>query len=315
MLFCHKLSLTRLTIYWLVRHHGLVPASRGSGGDVADGLVSSAEAELYAADPDQFTARRKELVTAARKAGDAAAARAIGALAKPTRSAWVVNKLVRSDPTVPDRIADLGDKLRAGEAALDGAIIRELSKARRELITSLVRRALAEAGHGSPSVALRDEVTETISAALADPDVAQQVAAGTLTRAAHWAGFGAGIGVAPAPSAGRTPGNKATPTPAARKPSKAEDGQAERERARADRQAERQRAHERAVADAERAAMEAAQAADAATATEQEVAESVRFMEERLNRERQRLIAARRRAREAVAAADRAKTALDRLRR
>jgi hypothetical protein len=38
-------------------------------------------------------------------------------------------------------------------------------------------------------------------------------------------------------------------------------------------------------------------------------------MEERLNRERQRLIAARRDARQAVAAAERAKTNLDRLRR
>lgn len=296
-----------------------MPASRGSGGGDPDQLVSSAEAELYAADPDQFTARRKELATAARKAGDPAAARAIGALAKPTRSAWIVNKLVRADPSVPDRLADLGGRLRAGEAALDGASIRELSKARRELITSLVRQALAEAGQGSPSVALRDEVTETFSAALADPDVAEQVAAGTLTRAAHWAGFGPGIGLAPAPAEGSAAPTRAEPgttrTAAGKKRAKTEDAQADRERARADRLAERERAHKDAVAKAERAALEAAQAADATAATEREVAESVKFMEERLNRERQRLIAARREAREAAAAAGRAKAALDRLRR
>ena len=267
MLFCHKLRLTRLTTFWLVRHHGVVPASRSSGGGASDELVSSAEAELYAADPDQFTARRKELATAARKAGDAAAARAIGALAKPTRSAWIVNKLVRTDPSVPEQLADLGGRLRAGEAALDGASIRELSKARRELITTLVRQALAGAGLDSPSVALRDEVTETFSAALADPDVADQVAAGTLTRAAHWAGFGPGIGLAPAPAAGSAAPSKAagtaTRSAAGTKPAKTHDAQAERQRASAERQAERERAHQQAVAEAERTALETAQAADA----------------------------------------------------
>ena len=288
-----------------------MPASRGSGGDAADNLVSSAEDELYAADPDQFTARRKELAAAARKAGDADAARAIGALPKPTRSAWVVNKLVRADPSVAERLADLGDKLRAGEAALDGASIRELSKARRELITSLVGQALAEAGQASPSVALRDEVTDTFSAALADTDVAEQVAAGTLTRAAHWAGFGPGIGLAAQPGGGTA---QDRPRPA-KATAQAGDGKAERDRARAEREAEREQAHQRAVAEAEQAALEAAEAADTASATEREVAESVRFMEERLNRERQRLMAARRDARQATAAADRAKSALDRLRR
>lgn len=272
---------------------------------------------MYAADPDQFTARRKELAAAARKAGDAAAARAIGALAKPTRSAWVVNKLVRTDPSVPERLADLGGKLRAGEAALDGASIRELSKARRELIGSLVRQALEEAGQSSPSVGLRDEVTETFSAALADPDVAEQVAAATLTRAAHWAGFGPGIGLAAVPG-GRSAHPKAerpATQAAGKKAALTDDGKSEREQARTDKKAERERALQQAVAEAEQAALEATQAADAANATEREVAESVKFMEERLNRERQRLIAARREARQAGATAERAKAALDRLRR
>jgi hypothetical protein len=308
-----------------------VARSHGTDSDDRGDLVASAAAELYAADPDQFTARRKELAAAARKAGDAAAARAIGALAKPTRSAWVVNKLVWTDPSVPGRLADLGGQLRAGEAALDGASIRELSRARRDLITALVRQALAEAGQNSPSVALRDEVTDTFSAALADPDVAEQVAAGTLTKAARWAGFGLGIGLA-APPAGESAQSSETSGRAA---AKSGTDQAARERGKAtrtgapaaqsaatsaagrvaDRAAQRERTHREAVARAEQAALAAAQAADAATATEREVAESVRFMEERLNRERQRLIAARRDARQTVAAAERAKANLDRLRR
>jgi hypothetical protein len=155
--------------------------------------LSEAADDLYTADPDGFIARRKELASAARAAGDAAIAKEIAALAKPTRSAWLVNHLVRSDPTVPARLAELGDQLRAGEAELDGPTIRRLSVARRELVDALVRQAVAGSG---ASATLREKVTETLNAALADPDVAAQVAAGTLVRAAHWAGFGPGIGTA-----------------------------------------------------------------------------------------------------------------------
>src|SRR6266704_2376898 len=108
------------------------------------GLVTRAIAELYSGDLEAFTERRRDLAAAARAAGDRPAAKAIAGLGKPTRSAWVVNRLVHSDPTVAASLAELGDRLRAGEAALDGAGIRELSRARRELIDSLVRRALAE---------------------------------------------------------------------------------------------------------------------------------------------------------------------------
>ena len=148
---------------------------------------------LYSADPDEFIARRKELAARARAAGDRAAAKDIGALAKPTRSAWLVNRLARTDPSVPARLADLGGQLRAGEAALVGPSIRKLSVARRELVDALTRQAVADSG---ASATLREEVIETLNAALADPEVAAQVAAGTLVRAAHWAGFGPGIGTA-----------------------------------------------------------------------------------------------------------------------
>ncbi len=139
-------------------------------------LVSQAIADLYSGDLDAFIQRRRDLVAQARSAGDRGAAKTIAGLGKPTRSAWVVNKLVHADPSVPGRLAELGDRLRAGEAALDGASIRELSRARRELVDALTRRALTEAGQASPSAAIREEVTDTLSAALADPQVAEQVA-------------------------------------------------------------------------------------------------------------------------------------------
>ena len=281
--------------------------------------VSAAAGELYAADPEVFTERRRELAAQARAAGDRAAAKTIVALGKPTRSAWVVNKLVRTDPSVPARLAELGDRLRAGEAALDGASIRELSRARRELIDSLVRQALAESGQRSASATMRDEVTDTISAALADPDIAGQVAAGTLVRAVHWAGFGPGIGTAappgPAPprpgqaasakaESATTGSSKARTAPAS---DEAEDG------ARA--QAERQRQRQEAIAAAEEAVTRASRAADAARAAEQERTDSVQAIEQHLTDERRLLSHARIDTRRADSALQRARQALDRLRR
>lgn len=179
-----------------VRHH------RGMTGT---DLVDAAVADLYARDPDTFTERRRELVARARAARNNEAARAIAGLRKPTRSAWVVNALSRSDPSVVERLAELAARLRAGEAELDGAAIRELSAARRQLIESLTRQALEHAGLNAPPAGLRDEVAATLTAALADPEVAAEVTAGTLLRAAQWTGFSPQIGTAvpPRQAAGR----------------------------------------------------------------------------------------------------------------
>ena len=44
----------------------------------------------------------------------------------------------------------------------------------------------------APSSALRDEVVSTLTAALADADIASQVADGVLVKPARWEGFGFG---------------------------------------------------------------------------------------------------------------------------
>jgi hypothetical protein len=152
--------------------------------------VDSAAAELYAASPDEFTDRRKALAAQARAAGDREAARQITALRKPTRAAWVVNQLVRAAPGAPGLLADLAGRLREAEQARDGRLLRELSGQRRALLDDLTAQAFAAAGPPGPPPALRDEVTGTLAAALADPEVAADLAAGTVTRAATWSGFG-----------------------------------------------------------------------------------------------------------------------------
>ena len=152
--------------------------------------VDSAAAELYAAPPEEFTERRKTLAEQARAAGDREAARQITALRKPTRAAWVANQLARAAPEAAALLADLAGRLRDAEQARDGRLLRELSGLRRTLIDDLTRQAFTAAGLPDPSPALRDEVTGTLAAALADPDVAADLAAGTVIRAAAWSGFG-----------------------------------------------------------------------------------------------------------------------------
>lgn len=158
--------------------------------DAASDRVAAAAEELYGADPGEFTDRRKALADAARADGDAAAAKRIAALRKPTRAAWVVNQLARADPDAPGRLAGLAADLRAAEQARDGPRLRELSASRGRLVDALTAQALDAAGVPDPPSGLREEVTETLTSALGDPQVAAEFASGTLIRAAQWSGFG-----------------------------------------------------------------------------------------------------------------------------
>jgi hypothetical protein len=163
----------------------------GSGPDVtADDRVAAAVEELYGADPEAFTGRRGELAAAARGAGDRAAAKAIGALRRPTRAAWVVNRLARADPSAPQKLAEIAAALRAAQQARHGPRLRELSAARGSLVDALTAQALAVAGVPDAPPSLRLEVAETLTAAIADPEVAAGFARGTLTHAVQWSGFG-----------------------------------------------------------------------------------------------------------------------------
>ena len=305
----------------------------GNPGDA--GLAREAAAELYAGDPAEFIRRRGELAARARASGDAAAARAITGLRKPTRAAWVVNRLVRDDPGAAARLAELGAGLQQAGHALDGGRLRELSRQRRELIAALTRQALA----GLPDApgALQEEVAATLSAAVTDPQVAAELAAGALVRPVERAGFGFGHpapeAAGPAarvpqgqpaerpadnskkratgdearqaqPSAGRTARNRA---------SHAEQAHAERARAERERQLAERKRQRRAIAAAEQAVRDAEQAAGAAQATERDRAGAVRQREQQLEAAQDDLAAAKRESRAAASALRDARRALGRL--
>jgi len=289
-------------------------------------LVQEAAAELYSADPDGFVERRKDLAARARAAGETSAAKQIAGLRKPTRSAWVVNQLVRSAPSVPDELASLGRELRAAQGSLDGAAIRELSRRRRQLIEALVRQAFTAAGLDSPPAALRDDVTATLGAALADPQVAEQLAAGAMARVAHRDGLGPPDASEPAPAApsGGAAGGRAqaaaSPGPGSR-PAKLTAEERARARAEAktraaeEAAAARERRRQEALAGAEQAVAEADRAAEAAGTAEQELEDSVQQLEESLADARRRLTETRLTARRARNAQRSARRELDRLRK
>jgi hypothetical protein len=259
-------------------------------------LLADATAELYQADPEAFMPRRAELVAQAREAGEAAAAKQIGALRKPTRSAWVVNRLVRNDPGVRDRLAELAAELRGTGASMDGGRIRELTAARARVVDELTRQAFDDLP--APPAAVREEVTATLDAALADPEVAASL--GTLVRAAHWAGFGLALPIS-GPISGDPP---APPAPAAKT----------KKSAVAEPSAERERRHREKIISAERAVAEADRAADTANAAEQQLQDAVRRLEAELAQARQRLAEARRQAYRAESQQRRAGETLSRLR-
>ena len=321
----------------------------GRGGDLrqdgrvtSDDLLGAAVSELYGADPEEFTRRRGELAATARSAGEAAVARQIAGLRKPTRSAWMINRLVRSDPDAAAGLATLGEELRAAEQSGDGARMRESSQARRELIATLVPRALAASGEHNPPAALREEITATFSAALADPEVAEQIQHATLLRPARRVGFGTvqppELALVPPPSAARPaarPARKTRRRPRAApgaggRRARAEadperrraQAEAERERRRAEAEAERerrraeaeaQRERRRARTEAERALADADRTAQTARQAEQRQQDAFQRLEQQLTEARRLLREASAQARRAEATRRRAQQALDRL--
>jgi hypothetical protein len=144
--------------------------------------------ELYEVKLEEFTALRTRLAAAAKQRGDADTAKQISAARKPTTAAWVVNRVALRDQDIRPRLAGLGERLKDAHTAMDGNRIRELSAEQRRLVDDVARAAFEEAELAEPSAALRDDVTSTLQAAVADPDVASRL--GRLTKAERWSGFG-----------------------------------------------------------------------------------------------------------------------------
>ncbi|GLZ06831.1 hypothetical protein Acsp03_42970 [Actinomadura sp. NBRC 104412] len=222
---------------------------------------SSAARELYGVPPGEFTSTRERLVQEARSEGDAALAKRIGALRRPTLPAWAVNLLSRFAADDLGELLDVGARLR--EAWASGGGIGGLEQRRGELVTRLVRKArdlAGEAGRPLRDPAVR-EVEDTLQAATVDGDIAEEVRQGRLTHPRSHTGFvPAGFPVAEREKA--EPEKAEPEKPRREKPrrEKAPRAEAPPRRAEDTRRAEaRERARQAAVRRAEKAARDLAE--------------------------------------------------------
>jgi chromosome segregation ATPase len=154
--------------------------------------LEAATEQVYAATPEDFMAVRTALVAEARQAKDRELAKAIGALRKPTRSAWLINLLARSATDEVASLLDLGEALREAQASLSGPELRRLSSERQKAVRALARSAESLAAEHSQRVtdAQLQEVSQHLQAALSDPALAEDVRAGRVTQIVTFGGFG-----------------------------------------------------------------------------------------------------------------------------
>ncbi|MBX5334230.1 hypothetical protein HQO90_24850 [Rhodococcus fascians] len=148
--------------------------------------------DLYSLAPADFVSHRSAYVTRFKKAGDKSGATRIGGLRKPTVVAWLVNTLARQDESAVAELFDLGAELERAQQRGDGHRLRELSTARSASIRALTDRAVAlglERGVTVGDNAAR-EISNTLNAAMADPEIRDRVRAGRTVVAETYSGFG-----------------------------------------------------------------------------------------------------------------------------
>jgi hypothetical protein len=163
----------------------------GDGADDRADGVAVAKNELYGLPLGQFTAARAERAKQARAAGDREAAAAIAKLPKPNVVAWLANQLARQDPRELRLLLELGESLRRATADLDAAHLGELSRQQRQLMSALtgrVRQLAAQAGQAVSDSTVRG-LEDTLHAALADEQAAQELVRGQLAGGLSRTGF------------------------------------------------------------------------------------------------------------------------------
>jgi hypothetical protein len=174
--------------------------------------VDTVASELYVLRPGEFVAGRDAKVAEARQAGDRELAIEIKAMRRPTVSAWVTNLLVLEQGERLEQLFSLGVALREAQTALSAEKLRALGEQRRQVIAALAVEATALAAERGQTVGSQivAEVEQTLHAALADADAAEQVKGGRLTTALRYTGFGdAGSGQRPSGTAAQRPAGKA----------------------------------------------------------------------------------------------------------
>ena len=160
--------------------------------DTSEAALDAVAEELYGLLPDEFVGGRDAAVAEARARGDRELAKAIGRLRRPTKAAWLGNLLARHRSAQLEGLLGLAGGLADAQRTLDGAALRQLTSKRHQLVAAMAREAgrlAQEAGDPAAESVLR-ELHGILDAALARPEIAEQVRSGRLTRTLSYTGFG-----------------------------------------------------------------------------------------------------------------------------
>lgn len=115
----------------------------------------------------EFTAARNALAATVKKEGDAARSKEIKALARPSLSAWVVNKLFRSSGDAFNDLLDAGEKLRGAASSSAGADELRAAQKRQAECVAVLRatgeRWLKESGQAATPSTM-DRVARSLQA-------------------------------------------------------------------------------------------------------------------------------------------------------
>lgn len=166
--------------------------------EAAPGFAPDLEQEvdrLYGLPLEEFTSARNELTKRLRKEGKRAESARVGELAKPSITAWTVNRLAREESGLVGELLEAGNALwRAQEDALTtgGAdAVREATRRQRELVqglTGAARKMLRDAGRPASDQAV-ERVASTLRAASVERTAQPLLAKGRLTTELEQARF------------------------------------------------------------------------------------------------------------------------------
>jgi hypothetical protein len=169
------------------------------------GVPAKALDGLYQGPLEDFTAARNEL---AKELGSDW----VKGLQKPSRAAWLVNQLSARKADELAELLDLGKDLRAAQEEMlagstDRDKLRDVAQREQRTVGSLTRAAEAIGREHGVGAQILTRVGETLQAAAGDPEVAEAIEHGRLTREQRAASIGL-IGTAAPPKRSSRKGAK-----------------------------------------------------------------------------------------------------------
>lgn len=151
-------------------------------------------AELYAAAPEEFVARRTKLARRLRDEGREAESKEVASLRKPTLPAYLANRLAHDRPRDVSALLAAAEKLGKAHGSGDAGKLQSAQNELGERVRDLVTLAPDVSGQAvSESVGQR--LAETLRAAATDPDAAALLRRGVLQEEVETSGFEALAGL------------------------------------------------------------------------------------------------------------------------